>query len=197
MLFCRSFGMLGCGALPGSRPRLEAAAARAGAGACARQGRSTGATPDDEQAAEEQPDRDPEQERQLGAKVEVGSDAAEPSAFMRTTDQSPSRTFQVSVCVPTPEAEAAQKRWSVGGPSGAPPAIGKYVTRKGSKSTSSTFAWATIPRYLATSACGPTPMKSVLSPALSPRIRILPNQLSFKTQPASSVSTSSRVRVKA
>ena len=34
----------------------------------------------------------------------------EPSAFMRTTDQSPSRTFHVSVCVPTPEAEAAQKR---------------------------------------------------------------------------------------
>src|SRR5215468_11267813 len=30
----------------------------------------------------------------------------EPSAFMTTTDQSPSRTFQVTVCVPTPEAEA-------------------------------------------------------------------------------------------
>jgi len=44
----------------------------------------------------------------------------EPSAFIRTTDQSPSRTFQVSVCVPTPEAEAAQKDCSVGGACGAP-----------------------------------------------------------------------------
>jgi hypothetical protein len=33
----------------------------------------------------------------------------EPSAFIRTIDQSPSRTFHVNVCVPTPDAEAAQK----------------------------------------------------------------------------------------
>src|SRR6266480_3493376 len=74
----------------------------------------------------------------------------EPSAFIRTTDQSPSRTFQVSVCVPTPEAEAAQKDCSVGGACGARPVAGRYVTRKGSKSRSWTFAWATDPRYLAT-----------------------------------------------
>src|SRR6266508_1432680 len=70
----------------------------------------------------------------------------EPSAFIRTTDQSPSRTFHVTVCVPTPEAETAQKRCSVGGPCGAPPAIGRYSTRNGSTSTSSTFACATSPR---------------------------------------------------
>ena len=69
----------------------------------------------------------------------------EPSAFIRTTDQSPSRTFHVTVCVPTPEAEAAQKRCSVGGPCGAPPVTGRYVTRKGSNSMSSTLAWATLP----------------------------------------------------
>ena len=46
----------------------------------------------------------------------------EPSAFMRTTDQSPSRTFQVTVCLPWPEADAAQKFWAVGGRPGAAPA---------------------------------------------------------------------------
>ena len=55
----------------------------------------------------------------------------EASEFMRTTDQSPSRTFHVSVWVPTPEAEAAQKRWSGGGPWGAPPRSGRGVTRTG------------------------------------------------------------------
>ena len=108
----------------------------------------------------------------------------EPSAFIRTTDQSPSRTFHVSVCVPTPEAEAAQKLCSVGGARGAPPETERYVARKGSKSISWTFACATVPRYLATSACGPIPMKRVLPPELSPRIRTLPNQLSFRTQPS-------------
>src|SRR6266540_6095353 len=121
----------------------------------------------------------------------------EPSEFMRTTDQSPSRTFHVSVCVPTPEAEAAQKGCSVGGPWGTPPVTGRYVTRKGSKSMSWTFAWATLPRYLATAASGPMPMKSIFAPGLSPRIRTLPNQLSFKSQPGPSVSISSRVRVRA
>ena len=33
----------------------------------------------------------------------------EPSAFIRTTDQLPSRTFQVTICLPSPEADAAQK----------------------------------------------------------------------------------------
>ena len=54
----------------------------------------------------------------------------------------------------SPEAEAAQKSCCVGGPSGAPPGIGRYFTRKGSKSTSWTLAWATFPRYLATAASG-------------------------------------------
>jgi hypothetical protein len=56
------------------------------------------------------------------------------------------------------------------------------VTRKGSNSTSSTLAWDTLARYLATGASGPMPMKRVFALVLSPRIRILPNQLSFKTQ---------------
>src|SRR5512132_512619 len=46
----------------------------------------------------------------------------EPSAFIRTTDQSPSRTSQVTVCFPGPEADAAQKFWAVGGRPGAAPA---------------------------------------------------------------------------
>src|SRR5438034_8957880 len=46
----------------------------------------------------------------------------EPSAFMRTTDQSPSRTFQLTVWLPGPEADAAQKFWAVGGRPGAAPA---------------------------------------------------------------------------
>src|SRR4051794_13927265 len=72
----------------------------------------------------------------------------EPSAFMRTTDQSPSGPFHVNVWVPTPEAEAAQKLSSVGGACGAPPETERYVARNGSKSMSWTFAWATSPRYL-------------------------------------------------
>ena len=107
----------------------------------------------------------------------------EPSAFIRTTDQSPSRTFHVTVCVPTPDAETAQKRCSVGGDCGAPPAIGRYFTRKGSKSMSWTLAWATLPRYLATAGSGPMPMKRILAPGLSPRIRTLPNQLSLGASP--------------
>ena len=46
----------------------------------------------------------------LAPRSTLAATPREPSAFMRTTDQSPSRTFHVSVCVPTPEAEAAQKR---------------------------------------------------------------------------------------
>ena len=45
---------------------------------------------------------------------------------MRTTDQSPSRTFHVTVCVPVPKAETAQNCCAVGGPCGGPPAIGRY-----------------------------------------------------------------------
>ena len=50
----------------------------------------------------------------------------EPSAFMTTAFQLPSSGSHSSVCSPAPVAEAAQKVWSAGRPSGAPPGRSEY-----------------------------------------------------------------------
>lgn len=122
----------------------------------------------------------------------------EHAAEEQETDQSPSRTFHVSVCVPTPEAEAAQKHCSRRRPLGHASRDWKVRDSEGIEvNVLDIRVGHGPPRYLATAASGPMPMKSVFPPALSPRIRTLPNQLSFRTQPAPSVSTSSRVRVRA
>ena len=119
-------------------------------------------------------------------------------ANVQDIDFDPFRVTYLPIAGRAPQGPpTAQSFWSVGGSCGASPETERQVARKGSKSTSWTFACATSPRYLETSACGPMPMKRVLSPGLSPRIRILPNQFSFRTQPSPLVSTSSRERVRA
>ena len=55
-----------------------------------------------------------------------------PSAFMRTTDQFPDSTDQVTDCAPEPSAFAAQNVWSPGGPEGAPPVVVVERIRNGS-----------------------------------------------------------------
>ena len=51
---------------------------------------------------------------------------------MTTADQSPCSTSQVSVWVPEPCAEAAQKRAAPGAPGLAEPPISRYCAWKGS-----------------------------------------------------------------
>ena len=99
----------------------------------------------------------------LGAEVDVRSDATRAVGVIRTTDQSPSRTFQVRVWFrlrrPRPPRRLLGRR-----PLRCASGDRQICDMEGIEVEVLDIAWATDPRYLATSACGPMPMKSVFSP---------------------------------
>jgi len=103
-------GGSGAGVLPDSRPAVGDTGG-AGGGCRVRAARTINAVlpPTTSRPPRSDPIATQSRKESLAPRSMSASTPREPSAFMRTTVQSPSRTFHVSVCVPTPEAEAAQK----------------------------------------------------------------------------------------
>jgi hypothetical protein len=132
----------------------------------------------------------------LAPEVDVRGDAHATVGVHQTADQSPSRaSFQVSVWVPIPDAEAAQKDCSVGGACGAPPVTRQICDAEGIEVEVLDIRVCDGSEIPGNLRLWPMPMKSVSPAGLSPRIRTLPNQLSIQ-DPSLSVGVNLKPRAR-
>jgi hypothetical protein len=96
------------------------------------------------------------------------------SAFMTTSDHSPSLAGQVRVWVPGPDAEATQKVCSSGGDTVRVPNATSVSVRNGQYATPSTRSYAVPASHVSTCPRGPIPTNSGASSAPVARTRTVP-----------------------